>query len=110
MPDHILAGKIAGLRAEVGRRLSGRYGDCQKTASIGAVPVDGTIRDYKKLYRYADAALYISKYRGKDCFYINNEMTDRNLFDGAGENPYNVTETAGRLNDLCKYYRPGKRK
>lgn len=32
------------------------------------------------------------------------------LFDAAGDNPYNVTETAGRLNDLCKYYRPGKRK
>ena len=42
--------------------------------SIGAVPIDGSIRDYKKLYQCADTALYISKYLGKDRFYINKKM------------------------------------
>jgi len=76
VPERILAGKITGLRTEIRSRLSGRYGKYQLSASIGAVPVDGRIRDYRKLYRCADAALYISKYRGKDRFYINEKMID----------------------------------
>ena len=76
VPESVLADKIAGLRREIRSRLSGRYGNDPISASIGAVPVDGRVRDYRKLYQCADAALYISKYRGKDRFYINEKMID----------------------------------
>lgn len=76
VPEPVLADKIAGLRREIRSRLSGRYGNGQISASIGAVPLDGRARDYRRLYRCADAALYISKYRGKDRFYINEKMID----------------------------------
>lgn len=52
------------------------YDKYRVSASIGAVPVDGTVRDYKKLYRCADTALYISKYLGKDRFYVNEKLID----------------------------------
>lgn len=74
--DDILEDKIAGFHAEVRRRLGKYYDTFSVSASIGAVPVDGTVRDYRKLYRCADVALYMSKHRGKDRFYINNEMID----------------------------------
>lgn len=74
--DDILEDKIAGFHAEVRRRLGKYYDTFSVSASIGAVPVDGTVRDYRKLYRCADVALYMSKHRRKDRFYINNEMID----------------------------------
>lgn len=74
--DDILEDKIAGFHAEVRRRLGKYYDTFSVSASIGAVPVDGTVRDYRKLYRCADVALYMSKHRRQDRFYINNEMID----------------------------------
>ena len=71
IPDHILAEKIARFRTEARRRLEKYYDQYSVSVSIGASPVDGTVRDYRKLYQCADTALYVSKYRGKDSFYIN---------------------------------------
>lgn len=64
------------LQEEIRRTLSNWYKKYQVSASIGAVLVDGKVQDYRKLYRCADTALYISKYLGKDCFYINDRMID----------------------------------
>ena len=72
VPDAILEEKLGAVLADVRRALSEyreRYG---VSVSIGAVPVDGTIRSYDALYKCADAALYIAKYMGKDRFYINH--------------------------------------
>lgn len=71
IPDHILAEKIARFRTEVRRRLEKYYDQYSVSVSIGAAPVDGTVLDYRKLYQCADTALYVSKYQGKDSFYIN---------------------------------------
>ena len=76
VPDHILREKMEAFREEVRRSLGPYYGKYRVSTSIGAVPVDGTVRDYRQLYRCADTALYIAKYRGKDCFYINDGMID----------------------------------
>lgn len=43
------------------------------SVSIGAVAADGTVKSYESLYRCADTALYIAKYLGKDCYYINDK-------------------------------------
>ena len=72
----ILEEKFVILLEEIRRALGEWYEKYRVSASIGAVLVDGTVRDYKKLYRCADTALYISKYLGKDCFYINEKMID----------------------------------
>lgn len=76
MQQGILEEKFVILLEEIRRALGEWYEKYRVSASIGAVLVDGTVRDYKKLYRCADTALYISKYLGKDCFYINEKMID----------------------------------
>lgn len=76
MQRGILEEKFIILLEEIRRALGEWYEKYRVSASIGAVLVDGTVRDYKKLYRCADTALYISKYLGKDCFYINEKMID----------------------------------
>lgn len=76
MQRGILEEKFVILLEEIRRALGEWYEKYRVSASIGAVLVDGTVRDYKKLYRCADTALYISKYLGKDCFYINEKMID----------------------------------
>ena len=76
MQRGILEEKFVILLEEIRRALGAWYEKYRVSASIGAVLVDGTVRDYKKLYRCADTALYISKYLGKDCFYINEKMID----------------------------------
>lgn len=76
MQRGILEEKFVILLEEIRRTLGEWYEKYRVSASIGAVLVDGTVRDYKKLYRCADTALYISKYLGKDCFYINEKMID----------------------------------
>lgn len=76
MQRGILEEKFVILLEEIRRALGEWYEKYRVSASIGAVLVDGTVRDYKKLYRCADTALYVSKYLGKDCFYINEKMID----------------------------------
>ena len=60
---------MSGVREKL-RTYYKKYG---VSVSIGAVPVDGTVRSYKGLYKCADTALYIAKYLGKDRCYINKE-------------------------------------
>ena len=69
-----LEDKFKDLLDKVRRTLAESYEKYQVSASIGAVPVDDRIRDYKKLYQCADTALYISKFMGKDQFYINDML------------------------------------
>ncbi len=76
VPRRILEEKFAALLGEVRRGLEKWYEKYRVSVSIGAVPVGGAVRDYRKLYRCADTALYISKYQGKDGFYINDKMID----------------------------------
>ena len=74
VPRRILEEKFAVLLGEVRRGLDKWYEKYKVSVSIGAVPTGGAVRDYRKLYRCADTALYISKYQGKDGFYINDKM------------------------------------
>ncbi len=80
IPNPVSAGKLeekfSSLLGEIRSVLKTDYEKYRVSASIGAVFVDGTIRDYEKLYRCADTALYISKYLGKDRFYINDRKID----------------------------------
>lgn len=76
VPARILEEKFAALLSQVHEKLQECYEKYRLSVSIGAVPVDGSVRDYKKLYRCADTALYISKYMGKDRYYINEKMID----------------------------------
>lgn len=69
-----LEDKFRALLDKIHRTLMESYEKYQVSASIGAVPADERIRDYKKLYQCADTALYISKYLGKDQFYINDTL------------------------------------
>lgn len=68
--------KFAAFLGGIRSLMKKDYEKYRVSASIGAVFVDGTIRDYEKLYRCADTALYISKYLGKDQFYINDKKID----------------------------------
>lgn len=74
VPEKILEEKFDSLLAGVHMTMKDEYEKYRVSVSIGAVPIDGSMRDYKKLYQCADTALYISKYLGKDCFYINKKM------------------------------------
>lgn len=76
VPCEIMEEKFSQLLSEVRTIFAAHYAQYHVSASIGAAPVDGTVRDYRKLYRCADTALYISKYAGKDCFYFNQKMID----------------------------------
>ena len=72
--EEILEEKFSALLEDIRSALKEDYDKYRVSASIGAVPVDGSIRDYRHLYQCADTALYISKYLGKDRFYINSKM------------------------------------
>lgn len=67
----ILEDKFEGILTSVRAALGNYYAKYGVSVSIGAVPVDGTIKSYEKLYRCADTALYIAKHLGKDRFYVN---------------------------------------
>ena len=69
-----LGDKFRALLDKIHRTLAESHEKYQLSASIGAVPVDGRTRDYRELYQCADTALYISKYMGKDQFYINDML------------------------------------
>lgn len=65
--------KLRGLFREIRSSMGESYGKYQVSASAGAVPVDGSLRDYGELYQCADTALYIAKYMGRDRYYINEQ-------------------------------------
>ena len=73
VPPEVLEVKFGALLGEIRQRFREYYGKYRMSASIGAVPVDGEIRDYETLYRCADTALYIAKNLGKNRFYINEK-------------------------------------
>ena len=74
MTEKVLEEKFDSLLVGVREAMKEEYEKYRVSVSIGAVPIDGSVRDYKKLYQCADTALYISKYLGKDRFYINKKM------------------------------------
>lgn len=76
VPRKILEEKFTFFLHDVRRQLNKWYQKYRVSVSIGAVPAGGKLIDYRKLYRCADTALYISKYLGKDSFYINEKMID----------------------------------
>lgn len=61
------------VMSKVREELGIYYEKYGASVSIGAVPIDGRIRSYSRLYKCADTALYIAKYLGKDRYYINTE-------------------------------------
>lgn len=73
MPVEILRQKFDMLLSGVREVFGSYYERYDTSVSIGAVPVDGTIRTYKGLYKCADTALYIAKHLGKNCYYINEK-------------------------------------
>ncbi|MBE5040153.1 GGDEF domain-containing protein [Ructibacterium gallinarum] len=72
IPEEILVEKLENVLYEVRKMLNGYYEKYDTSVSIGAVPVDGTIKTYAGLYQCADAALYAAKYMGKNQYYINH--------------------------------------
>lgn len=73
LPKEILEYKLNRVLEEV-RTMLGSYREKYgASVSIGAVPADGSVKSYDALYKYADAALYIAKYMGKNRFYINDK-------------------------------------
>lgn len=73
IPEAILEEKLGTVLEEV-RKMLGEYREKHgASVSIGAVPIDSTVRSYEALYKYADAALYIAKYMGKNRFFINDK-------------------------------------
>ena len=73
VPDERLEEIFCAVMSGVREKLRTYYKKYGVSVSIGAVPVDGTVRSYKGLYKCADTALYIAKYLGKDRCYINKE-------------------------------------
>ena len=65
--------KFQSILKNVKTMLGSYYEKYKVSVSIGAVPIDGTIKSYGGLYRCADTALYIAKYLGKDQYYINDK-------------------------------------
>ena len=71
MPGEILEDKFQSILKNVRTKMHHYYEKYGVSVSIGAVFIDRTIRNYERLYRCADTALYIAKFTGKDRFYIN---------------------------------------
>ena len=69
----VLEEKFRELSGKVHAAFGKYYEKYSVSASAGAVLADGSIRDYRSLYKCADIALYIAKYMGKDRFYINEK-------------------------------------
>lgn len=65
--------KLATVLASARGALAGCREKHGVSVSVGAVMADGAAQGYDSLYRCADTALYIAKYLGKDCFYINDK-------------------------------------
>lgn len=73
MPQEILEQKFDSLLSGIRDVFGAYYEKYGTSVSIGAVPIDGTVRTYKGLYKCADTALYIAKYLGKNRYYINEK-------------------------------------
>ena len=73
VPDERLEEIFCAVMSGVREGLETYYKKYGVSVSIGAVPIDGSLREYEELYRCADTALYIAKYLGKDRCYINKE-------------------------------------
>ena len=73
VPDERLEEIFCAVMSGVREKLRTYYKKYRVSVSIGAVPIDGTVRSYKALYKCADTALYIAKYLGKDRYYVNKE-------------------------------------
>ncbi len=73
MPQDILEQKFDALLSGIKDLFGAYYEKYGTSVSIGAVPIDGTVRTYKGLYKCADTALYIAKYLGKNRYYINEK-------------------------------------
>ena len=61
MPQDILEQKFDALLSGIKDLFGAYYEKYGTSVSIGAVPIDGTVRTYKGLYKCADTALYIAK-------------------------------------------------
>ena len=73
MSHDILGRKFDMLLSGMKEVFGAYYEKYDTSVSIGAVPIDGTVRTYKGLYKCADTALYIAKYLGKNRYYINEK-------------------------------------
>lgn len=73
MPGEILEQKFDVMLSGMKDVFGAYYEKYDTSVSIGAVPIDGTVRTYKGLYKCADTALYIAKYLGKNRYYINEK-------------------------------------
>ena len=73
MPQDILEQKFDAFLSGIKDLFGAYYEKYGTSVSIGAVPIDGTVRTYKGLYKCADTALYIAKYLGKNRYYINEK-------------------------------------
>lgn len=76
VPRDIVEDKFRTLLNEVRKNMQDYHEKYGVSVSIGAVPVERNDRNYEKLYRCADTALYIAKYLGKNQFYINDKKID----------------------------------
>lgn len=70
--EKLLGRKFQELLKHVRSVVGVYYEKYDTSVSIGAVPVDGSVKAYEELYQCADTALYIAKYLGKDRYYINS--------------------------------------
>ena len=73
MPQDILKQKFDEILSGMKEVFGVYYKKYDTSVSIGAVPIDGTVRTYKGLYKCADTALYIAKHLGKNRYYINEK-------------------------------------
>lgn len=73
MPQDILKQKFDEILCGMKEVFGVYYKKYDTSVSIGAVPIDGTVRTYKGLYKCADTALYIAKHLGKNRYYINEK-------------------------------------
>ncbi|MDO5145880.1 MAG: diguanylate cyclase [Eubacteriales bacterium] len=65
-----LAAKLQAVIDDMNQKVFAAYPSCALSASIGAAYSGEQSNDYKSLYRFADNAMYVAKFGGKNDFFI----------------------------------------
>ncbi|MDD2647229.1 MAG: EAL domain-containing protein [Eubacteriales bacterium] len=83
--EHATRRKARELNSALQFKVSGAGKEIDLSASIGISMTSGDGKNFDRLYREADTALYRAKDRGKNCFYLLPDENSEVLIEESGE-------------------------
>lgn len=74
MTEEQLGDKLQKVIDDMDAQLFSKYPECNLSVSIGAAYTGEQTNDYQMLYKYADNAMYVAKFGGKNDYFIAEDI------------------------------------